>query len=94
MAPEFEKTHALIINIASYIKETDEKIIIFNKKQLMNAYEFMRCGYNKVGMPVSFINTWTTCNDIYENMITLKYFQIRNIAQQIYIISGDLLLWI
>ena len=31
MAPEFEKTHALIINIASYIKETDEKIIIFNE---------------------------------------------------------------
>ena len=62
LSPEFEKTHAKIINISSFIKETDDKVIIFNKKQLTNSYEHIQCGFND-GIPVRFIDKWTSFND-------------------------------
>ena len=61
--PEFEKTHAKIINISSYIIETDDKVIIFNEKQLISAYKHIECGFTKMGLPVSFINRWTCFNN-------------------------------
>lgn len=61
--PEFEKTHAKIINISSFIKETDDKVVIFNEKQLISAYKHIECGFTKMGLPVNFIDKWTSFND-------------------------------
>jgi hypothetical protein len=63
LAPEFEKTHAKIINKAVYIKELPDEIIIMSKDKLKTSYEHMECGKNKSGTPQSFIYKWTTCNN-------------------------------
>ena len=34
-----------------------------SKKQLIDSYEHMSCGINSKGVPISFIQKWTYCND-------------------------------
>jgi hypothetical protein len=60
--PEFEKTHAKIVNKASFIKEKDDEVIIMSKNQIKTAYEHIECGFSN-GIPVLFINRWTSFND-------------------------------
>ena len=60
--PEFEKTHAKIINKAVFVKSHANEIIVMSKTQLTTAYEHIQCGFH-TGTPVSFISRWTTFND-------------------------------
>jgi hypothetical protein len=60
--PEFEKTHAKIVNKASFIKETDDEVVIMTKNRIKTAYEHIECGFSN-GIPVLFINRWLSFND-------------------------------
>ena len=66
MCEDFEKKHAKIINISSYIKETDDDVIVFTKPTLKDAYEHIsylkRNGLGTI-VPNKFILGWTECND-------------------------------
>jgi len=62
ISPEFEKTHAKIINKAVFVKSHENEIIVMSKTQLTTAYEHIQCGFH-TGTPVSFISRWTTFND-------------------------------
>ena len=63
MATEFELTHTKIINNSIYVKQLPDKVLIMSKKQLMDSYEHMSCGTTDKGIPISFIQKWTYCND-------------------------------
>jgi hypothetical protein len=76
LSPEFEKTHCKIVDSSIYIKEYDDKVIIFSKEKIKTSYEHIECGKIK-GIPQSFINKWINCNngirqydtmDIYPNI--------------------------
>jgi len=60
--PEFEKTHAKIINKAVFVKSLENEVIIMSKSQITTAYEHMQCGFSN-GIPVCFINRWIQFND-------------------------------
>jgi tRNA A37 threonylcarbamoyladenosine biosynthesis protein TsaE len=61
--PKFEKTHAKIINKSSFIKETDEDVIVMSKSQIRTAYEHIQCGYATGNVPKLFIDKWLVFND-------------------------------
>ena len=66
MCVEFEKSHAKIINTASYVKETESEVILFSKEKLRNAYEhisYMKLSPLGILKPAAFIYDWTECND-------------------------------
>ena len=52
-----------IINNSIYVKQLPDKVLIMSKKQLMDSYEHMSCGLTDKGIPISFIQKWTYCND-------------------------------
>ena len=59
----FEKVHTKIINDSVFVKETDDKVILMSKRDLIISYEHIQCGLSSTGVPVCFINKWTTYND-------------------------------
>jgi hypothetical protein len=66
MCVEFEKSHAKIINTASYVKETENEVILFSKEKLRNAYEhisYMKLSPLGILKPTAFVYDWTECND-------------------------------
>ena len=71
---KFERYHTKIINNSVYVKQLDDRIIILSKKDLITSYEHMTCGVNKLGIPVSFIRKWTTCNDKINNKDTMEIY--------------------
>jgi hypothetical protein len=86
LSPEFEKTHAKIINISSFIKETDDKVIIFNERQFISAYKHIECGFNRnSGLPALFTEYWTKFNDKirkYENIEVFPDWSVLAVAYQ------------
>ena len=62
MAVEFENTHCKIINKSLYITETPSGVELMTKKQLVDSYEHLHCGF-KHSKPVGFIQKWTSGND-------------------------------
>lgn len=64
MSVEFEENHCKIINNNIYIKEFDDKNILFSKKEINDAYCHITCGFNKkTNKPASFITKWLNLND-------------------------------
>ena len=78
LSKEFEKTHAKIIDLGSYIKEYDDKVIMMSKEKIKSAYEHMKCGINKMGFNVSFIDKWMKLNDNIRKYTTIDMYPNTN----------------
>jgi hypothetical protein len=57
-ASEFNLTHTKINNSKIFIKQQDNKNIVFDKAGLLHCYENMECGVDKNGNPEYFIQKW------------------------------------
>jgi hypothetical protein len=62
LVPEFEKTHALIVNKSAYVHETEDSTQFMTDKQLHTSYKHIPCGYTPMGAPVLFIARWMSFN--------------------------------
>lgn len=70
---EFEKTHAKILNLVLYVKETDDDVILFTPTKIIDAYTHI--SYIKIisdkSRKVPFIKDWMMINDnirIFDNI--------------------------
>lgn len=55
---EFELKHAKIIYDSLFVLETDNKVIIMKKENLITSYEHLECGIDKNGNKILFIFKW------------------------------------
>ena len=60
---KFEKLHCKIINKSVYIKDENGEFTIFSEHSLHTAYKHIQIGFTRDGIPISFINKWSNCNN-------------------------------
>jgi hypothetical protein len=76
MCKQFEITHCKILDNGFYVRDEDNIVTVLSEKTMKACYKHIQAGWSQMGVPISFIDRWLSCNNNIRSKKTIGIYPV------------------